>query len=1056
MTNMVGEEIGHYLIESFIGDGGMGSVYKAYDLRLQRVVALKLMHAHLARQDEFRARLAIEARAAAQLDHRSIVKVYELGESGDDLYLVMEYIGGGSLREHLYRLQSRQRFLPLTQGLQIGLQIAEALGYAHERGVIHRDVKPGNIILKRLSRPDSPNEYPFRAILTDFGLVKVLGNEPITRSGTTWGTPTYMSPEQCAGHTLDARSDLYSLGVVLYELITGQLPFDMKSLSEAIAIHTHGVMPEAAMQLRSDVREPVDAMLTKALAKNPVRRFRTGHTMAETLAELRDELLGLPASSGTALYQNARSADDRPEHDYRLRIVEPGDEVRLEALADLEMSIGREASNDIVLDHDGVSRTHAKLSWSDEGWRLTDLGGLKGTWVDDQRLISDKPRLLAVGSAFRIGPYVLRLELAAPDRTTSQKMTTPGLAAALTDGKEGPLRLYLGHRQLEVMPGEEAESWVEIANRGAITDRVTVRVHGVPQEWVLVPVAPVQVPAGKSVKLPIVWQPPRKLGIPVGRQRFRVEVASSRYSGTVPAVHGTLTLKPFEVLSVSMRPRSLKLPGTVQLKIRNQGNATAELHVVGRDDAETLEFRGEQGEINLAPGDLVELDYGLAARMRPIVGGAETVDFSMIVGTTRGTRREVYGRGTIRPYMRIGYAYLVFVILLFICVSLALTQLFQFDRPRLDVTATVVAAREATRLAQAFPVPVETGLAPSTNTPVPSATATIAVDSDGDGLDDAAEISAGTNPGLADSDGDGLTDGDEVLRRATDPLSDDTDGDILLDGLEVNRYRTSPLIADTDGDGLNDGTEVSTGTDPLNPLDPLPTATATLVLPTNTPTAVPPTETPTATPTATATQTPTTTPTSTATPTATPATGFELGCSNALPLLDGVITPGEWNQPPTIVFDTYQSAGWTVEGSMTWVTDQLFMGFTVDDLQSGTAQVLTIYFDPDGSGDRPNGPDRAFRIERDGTLSSGAMTDDGWAWVEEDENWNVVMAERPGGLWVVEMGINAALEMPVMLGGEEFGLLVVVGQDGGQGAWPNGGQPLNASSWQAVDNSRCN
>ncbi|MGD2077453.1 MAG: serine/threonine-protein kinase, partial [Chloroflexota bacterium] len=219
MANMVGEEIGHYRIDGFIGDGGMGSVYKAYDTRLERAVALKLMHAHLARQEEFRKRLASEARAAARLDHRSIVKVYELGESGSDLYLVMEYIGGGSLRDHLHRLQSRHRYLPLDQGLQIGQQIAEGLDYAHEQGVIHRDVKPGNIILKKIAKPDRSNEYPFRAILTDFGLVKVLGSESITRSGTTWGTPTYMSPEQCAGRELDARSDLYSLGVVLYEVV---------------------------------------------------------------------------------------------------------------------------------------------------------------------------------------------------------------------------------------------------------------------------------------------------------------------------------------------------------------------------------------------------------------------------------------------------------------------------------------------------------------------------------------------------------------------------------------------------------------------------------------------------------------------------------------------------------------------------------------------------------------------------------------------------------------------------------------------------------------------
>jgi len=175
-----------------------------------------------------------------------------------------------------------------------------------------------------------------------------------------------------------------------------------------------------------------------------------------------------------------------------------------------------------------------------------------------------------------------------------------------------------------------------------------------------------------------------------------------------------------------------------------------------------------------------------------------------------------------------------------------------------------------------------------------------------------------------------------------------------------------------------------------------------------------------------------------------------------LPLLDGLITPGEWNQPPAITFDTDQGAGWGVEGFMTWVTDQLFMGFSVDDLQSGAGQLLTIYFDSDGSGAGPNSQDRAFRMARDGTLWTGVWDGNSWSWPEENENWEAVMAERPGELWVIELGINAALEMPVMLGGEEFGLLVVLGQDGEQGAWPDGGIAVNADTWQTVDNNLCN
>ena len=153
MTSLIGQMFGKYRIEALIGDGGMGTVYRAYDTDLERSVALKLMHAHYARQPEFRARLRQEALTAAKLDHPSIVKIYDFADTPDGAFIAMEYIGGGSLRSHLQRLQARQRFLPLAQALQIGAQIAEALDYAHLQGVIHRDVKPGNIILKKTHPP---------------------------------------------------------------------------------------------------------------------------------------------------------------------------------------------------------------------------------------------------------------------------------------------------------------------------------------------------------------------------------------------------------------------------------------------------------------------------------------------------------------------------------------------------------------------------------------------------------------------------------------------------------------------------------------------------------------------------------------------------------------------------------------------------------------------------------------------------------------------------------------------------------------------------------------
>ncbi|MEI2709422.1 MAG: serine/threonine-protein kinase [Chitinophagaceae bacterium] len=206
------------------------------------------------------------------------MRVYDFGDSELGLFIAMEYVDGGSLRDHLRRLQRLQKYLPLAQCLQIGIQIAEALDYAHRRKIIHRDVKPGNIILKRLSRPDEAGAQPFRALLTDFGLVKLQEGTSLTQSGATVGTPTYMSPEQCEGRELDGRSDLYSLGIVLYELVANKLPFTFQTLSEAIAAHQQqrAAGPGQPVAARSAAHHRFAADAGNGQVARPALRHRGG------------------------------------------------------------------------------------------------------------------------------------------------------------------------------------------------------------------------------------------------------------------------------------------------------------------------------------------------------------------------------------------------------------------------------------------------------------------------------------------------------------------------------------------------------------------------------------------------------------------------------------------------------------------------------------------------------------------------------------------------------------------------------------------------------------
>src|SRR5262245_1350841 len=202
MNNSVGQTIAHYRIEKVLGQGGMGSAFLALDLQLKRRVAIKLMHPHLASNPEFQARFLQEARAAAALDHPNIIRVYSYDQWQGYLYMVMELVTGGSLRDYQKHLYENGKILTLTQTISLIFQVADALDYAHSQGMIHRDIKPDNILLK----PATGNKGDFRAIITDFGLAKLAEGGVHSMSGQVMGTLAYMAPEQCLGEGVDSRT----------------------------------------------------------------------------------------------------------------------------------------------------------------------------------------------------------------------------------------------------------------------------------------------------------------------------------------------------------------------------------------------------------------------------------------------------------------------------------------------------------------------------------------------------------------------------------------------------------------------------------------------------------------------------------------------------------------------------------------------------------------------------------------------------------------------------------------------------------------------------------
>ncbi len=262
--------LGRYEVMARLGEGAMGTVYKAHDPLLDRLVAIKTVNLNLPREDlaEYEARFYQEARAAGGLSHPNIVVIHDIGKTDQVAFMAMEYLEGRELRTIL----SQRGSLPVEDAVRIGAQVAEGLAYAHGRGVIHRDVKPTNIMVGRDGH----------AKITDFGIARMRTSELKTMTGMILGSPRYMSPEQVSGKRADHRSDIFALGVVLYEMLTGQPPFQADTV-HGVMYQTMSANPPAPSTLRQSIPPILDFVVAKALAKAPEARYQDARELAEDL-----------------------------------------------------------------------------------------------------------------------------------------------------------------------------------------------------------------------------------------------------------------------------------------------------------------------------------------------------------------------------------------------------------------------------------------------------------------------------------------------------------------------------------------------------------------------------------------------------------------------------------------------------------------------------------------------------------------------------------------------------------------------------------------------------
>ncbi len=284
-----------YRLVRALGGGGMGEVFLAQDEVLGRDVALKLLDRRLAGEEEFVERFRREARSAASLSHPGIVAVYDWGPSGDGTYYIaMEYVPGGTLKDHL----RREGALSPAAAAGVALRITEALSAAHRNGVIHRDVKPHNVLVT-----DSGDVK-----VTDFGIARAANLSTLTRTGSIMGSAHYVSPEQAMGEPVGPRSDLYSLGVVLYEMLTGTLPYDAETPIGIAMKHVNGHLTPPR-DLNPEVPAWLNALTVKLLAKDPEDRSPDAETLVEALKARGGERYTAPAADTRILLERTAPRD---------------------------------------------------------------------------------------------------------------------------------------------------------------------------------------------------------------------------------------------------------------------------------------------------------------------------------------------------------------------------------------------------------------------------------------------------------------------------------------------------------------------------------------------------------------------------------------------------------------------------------------------------------------------------------------------------------------------------------------------------------------------------
>lgn len=615
MDELVGRTLGRYRLEVAMRPGYSGQVFRARDTDNNRDVALKVFKPNPAQ-----ARIRDGLQPLVGLKHPNVVEVFEVAEADGQLFLASEYVPGGSLSTLLSRYAQSNKQLEMALALSLMRQAADALCAAHAKGVIHGDVKPDNMLLSApVSTQQLSRSYTLK--LGDFLMTRLTSDTAMTQDELVVSSPAYMSPEQCQGLPSDARTDLYSFGIVIYEAMTGLLPFEVKNIGEAAIKHLYAA-PRSPRELRPELSVELETLILRLLAKNPADRY--AHA-----SEVRDALQGMleriePQGPPPTLIRAALEAlpaqpviPDLPDTSDTPRVTVAdafGRIVKVLPLTSAGIRVGRLDFNEARLEDDNVSRQHMRVDWNGEQAYITDLGSSNGTIMSGTRLLPHTPTNWSFRGAVLVGSYWLRLE-------------APESASRMAVG----LALDSQSEKLVLQAGSAGVVRLTVANLGRLVDHFNFTIKGIPETWVRGPADAVQLNPGVQTAVMLTIMPPRNSSATAGTRDITVVATSREHPENTASAKGTLTIEPFAQSALTLKPmrRSARVKTTYTATLANNGNAKLHYALYCEEDEPQLGFKFAEPILTLEPGQSRDVPLEVSAAFK-LLGATQVRNFRVI------------------------------------------------------------------------------------------------------------------------------------------------------------------------------------------------------------------------------------------------------------------------------------------------------------------------------------------------------------------------------------------------------------------------------------------